>query len=70
MKTTSPVKGARNAKLRIVNATLSLGAECRGRIAWLVGRHVTLDGRIALSGSEVVRDLVERASREAKPKRR
>jgi hypothetical protein len=61
MKRAKTTKGARNARLRVVNATLSLGVECREQIAWLVGRHVTLEGRAAVSGSEAVRDLIGRA---------
>ena len=35
------------------NATLLPGSECRRQHAYLLGRHTTLDGRAALSGSEV-----------------
>lgn len=41
--------------------TLSLGRECRDQIRVLIGRHVTLDGTAATSGSAAVRDLVQRA---------
>jgi hypothetical protein len=70
MKTTKTVTGARNAELRTANATLRLGAECRSEIKWLVGRHITLDSRAASSGSEIVRDLVERAYRRQRKKPR
>lgn len=49
------------ARRRSENATFSIGAEARKRLAWLVGRHVTMTGRAAVSASDVLRDLIARA---------
>lgn len=46
-----------------VNATFSLDRASCERLEHLVGRHCTLEGRAAISKSELVRDLIERAYR-------
>lgn len=74
-KTSGSAKGGRgrshrSESLRPENATFSIGLDAREQIAWLVGRHVTVEARAALSASEVIRDLVERAYRRARSKER